>query len=36
MSIVEYENVTIAEALRGRERRGMTITFKAEKCGSLK
>jgi len=32
VSVVEYENVTIAEALQGQRRTGVTVVFKKEKC----
>jgi hypothetical protein len=32
VSMIEYENVVIAEGLVGAERTGVTVTFTAEKC----
>ena len=32
ISMVEYENVTIAEELQGRRRTGVTVTFTKEEC----
>lgn len=32
VSVVEYENVTIAEGWQGQRRTGVTVTFTKEKC----
>ena len=32
VSIVEYENVAVAEELQGQRRTGVTVTFKKETC----